>query len=214
MLFVRQIPYSKIVYSLSMKFKFWFILVCLSWGLYGCPPTKYKTDLDKIKDNNMDLPDCREQYYEGLRFKLSDLFHNDYNTEYVMQDNALTMALYDIDVNFSIEYFTKSEAELIQFTFEDEIDALNAVHDNYVFKRLETLNEGESSIKKNNLKCKYPCVSQVIHGGSYFYGEPSTYLIATVEANDKYYVIHLIGIEKNMGYLYDDFEAIIESLTI
>lgn len=161
----------------------------------------------------MDLPDLREQYYQGVYFKLSDLFSDDYNTEYVIQDDALTKALYDIDVNFSIEVFTKDEAELIQYTFEEEIDLLNAVHDNYVYKRLETLNEGSASIKKTYDKCKFPCLTQIIEGNSSYYGEPSTYMMATFEADNKYYVIHLIGVEKNMGYLYDDFEAILESLT-
>lgn len=204
---------NEMVYSLQMNRKISFILLPLLFALTACPPTKYKTDLDKVKDNNMDLPDLREQYYEGLRFKLSDLFADDYNNEYVIQDNALTRVIYDMDLNFSIEVFSKEEAKLIQFTFDEEISPLDAVHDNYVYKRMETLTDGVSSIKKKDKNCKYPCVTQVLHGKSSLFNEVSSYFMATVEANDRFYVIHLIGVERNMGYMHDDFNAILASLT-
>lgn len=205
---------NEMVYSLQMNRKIVFIFLPLLVLLTACPPTKFKTDLDKVKDNNMDLPDLREQYYEGLRFKLSDLFVDDYNDDYVIQDDALTRVIYDMDLNFSIEVFTKEEAELIQFTFDEEITALDAVHDNYVYKRMETLNDGFSSIKKMEKKCKYPCLTQVLHGKSSMFNEVSTYFMATVEANDRYYVIHMIGVERNMGYMHDDFNAILASITL
>lgn len=214
MLFVRLKALNKIVYSLSMKFRYQILFLSLTWLLFACPPAKIDRDLTKIQENNMDLPDLRERYYKGLKFKLSDLFTNDYNNEYVIQDDALTMAIYDIDVNFSIEEFSMDEAELIQYGFEEETDLISAVHDNYVFKRLETLDGGISSIKKTSSKCKYPCLVQVMHGNSSFYGEPSTYMMATIEANKKFYVLHLIGIEENMGYLFDDFENILSSVTL
>jgi hypothetical protein len=198
-----------------MKFNFKFIpLFVLTAVLYGCPPTNTQSDLSKVQDNNMDFPELREQFYKGLYFKLSNLFQDDYNTEYVIQDDAQTMSIYDMDVKFSIEVFSNEEAQLIQYTFEEEIDPLNAVHDNYVFKRLETLEEGRASIKKSSPSCKFPCLVQVIHGTSSIYGEASSYFMATVEADNQYYVIHLIGVEKHMGYLFDDFEAILASLRL
>lgn len=197
-----------------MKFNLKFILlISVAFVLLGCPPANIQTYLSKVQDNNMDFPDLRDQYYKGIFYKLSNLFQNDYNTEYVIKDDALTMSLYEMDVKFAIEVFSKDEAELIQYTFEDSIDALNAVHDNYVFKRMETLEGGRASIKTDFKDCKYPCLVQIIQGSpNPEFGESSSYFMATVEADNKFYVLHLIGVEKHMGYLFDDFKDILISL--
>jgi hypothetical protein len=197
-----------------MKISRILIVLPLLLVLYACPGASHKSDLKKIQENNMDLPDLRDRAYSGIRFKLSDLFRNSYNDDFVIQDNAKTMAIYGIDLNFSVEVFDKDEAELIQFAFDDEISALDAVHDNYVLKRMETFEEGEASIKKPCSKdVKYPGYTQVLHGKNLFYGDMTTYMMATVEIDNEYYVFQLIGKRENMGYLFDDFEDILVSIT-
>lgn len=190
-------------------------LVLLLTVLSGCPQTTYKSNLQKIQDNNMDLPELRDRRYKGIRFKLSDLFSHDYNNQYVIKDDAAIRVIYEIDVNFSLERFDADEAELFQFAFEEEISALDAVHDNYVIKRLETFDEeGKASIKKSCPKeVKYPGYIQVLHGNGAYYGEPASYFMATLEIDGEYFVFQMIGKKENMGHLYDDFVDIIASVT-
>ncbi len=161
----------------------------------------------------MDLPDLSRSYYKGITYMLSDLFDTDYNDDYVINDDADTRIIYDINVNFSIEAFSKEEAETISYAFDDEIDLLNAVHDNYIIRRKESVYEFASSVKKElPSSVSYPGYIQVIHGSEYDESLGTTYFTATLEANGQYYVFQMIGKRENMGYLYDDFIDILSSV--
>ena len=194
--------------------KIHFILIFSSfWVLTGCPGTTYKSELKKIQENKMDFPDLRKEYYNGFKFKLSRLFSNDYSTDYVIQDNALTKVIYSMDLHFSVEMFASDEAELLVFGFEEEIDPIDAVHDHYIGRRAKSLHEPEVSIKKELPKSVgFPGYTQVIHGGIYSTDYSSSYFTATLKIDGDYYVFQLIGKRENMGYLYDDFMDILSSI--
>lgn len=197
-----------------MKFGKFILYTALVFTLSACPGNSYKDDLKSIQDNNMDFPDLQKTYYDGINFELSSLFRDDYSDYYVIQDNALTKVIYGIDVHFSIEAFSEDEAEDIRFTFEEDIDHLNAVHDHYVYKRANTLSEPIVSIKKELAEnVRYDGYIQVIHGtGDDYYQDESSYFTASLKIGDEYYIVQLIGKRVNMGYLYDDFLDILSSI--
>lgn len=196
-----------------MKKLIFILIVCSAWILAGCPGSTYKSELKKIQENKMDFPDLRKEYYNGLKFKISRLFSNDYATDYVIQDNALTKVIYSMDLHFSVEMFSPDEAELLAFGFEEDVDHIDAVHDYYIGRRVKSLHEPEVSIKKEVPKSVgYKGYTQVIHGGIYSTDYASSYFTSTLEIDGDYYVFQLIGKRENMGYLYDDFIDIISSI--
>ena len=139
----------------------------------------------------MDFPDLRGTYYKGIRFDLSQLFERDNSDNYVLTDDASTHVIYSMDLNFSVELFDTYNAETIQYAFDDEIDMLNAVHDNYLLKRQESLEISQMAIKKPLPKeVGYPGFIQVIHGTPSTYSEESSYFTATMEVGTEYFVFH------------------------
>lgn len=161
----------------------------------------------------MDFPNLRKEYFNGIHFFLDEMFTDDYEDNYTLSDNALTKIVYDIDVNFSVETFTKSASEVIQYGFDTEVEPIDAVHDNYIIQRQKSLYEHSTSIKKELPKSvKYDGYIQVVHGGSYATNIPSSYFIATLEIENEIFVFQLIGKMENMGYLYDDFIDLLSSV--
>jgi hypothetical protein len=120
-----------------------------------------------------------------------------------------------MDLHFSVEHFSPDEAEALVFGFKDEVTKIDAVHDHYCMRRVESLVNPEVSIKKEVPKTvAYPGVTQVIHGGPYNGDLPSSYFMSTVEIDGEYYVFQMIGKKENMGYLYDDFIQILSSIEL
>lgn len=181
--------------------------------LTACPRVQYEDAKKKLYKNHMDLPDPVIKNYHGIRFKMSNLFVDAYNKDYVLKDDALTKVIYDLDLNFSIEAFDENEANAFQFAFSENTDLLNAVHDHYSFKRQNSLEEHFTSIKKSVPKTVgFNGVIQTIEGVNYVDDEKLLYLMSTIEIRNKYYVFQLIGKKENMGYLYDDFLNILNSI--
>lgn len=161
----------------------------------------------------MDLPELERQYYKGLTYELSNLFTNDYDDSYVLGTDAETRVIYDIGLYFSVEHFSESEADVLRYAFEVDTDPLNAVHDNYILKRKESLYQTIHSVKKELPKSvRYPGFVQVIHGDNYSESYSTTYFTATLEVEGSYFVFQMIGKRENMGYLYDDFIALLSSV--
>lgn len=197
----------------SMKFIHILFLLTLVVLLTACPRVQYEDAKKKLYKNHMDLPDPEINYYSGIRFKLSNLFTDAYNKDYVLKDDALTRVIYDLDLNFSIEEFDASEAQAFQFAFSENTDLLNAVHDHYSFKRQNSLEEHFTSIKKSVPKTVgFNGVIQTIEDTEDLDEENLLYIMSTVEIRNKYYVFQLIGKKDNMGYLYDDFLNILNSI--
>jgi hypothetical protein len=192
------------------------IIITLCAGLFlltACPETTSKSPLELIQENNMDLPQPVGFYHEGLNFKLSNLFERSSYDNMVIQDDAAVRVIPQLSLYFTVESFTQSEADAYAYSFDTEIDALDAVHDVYSEQRLNTLDEFTISIKKAVPKSvKYPGYFQVISGSRYENDLPTTYFLATIQVGSKYYVFQLIGKEDNMGYLHDDFIEILSSI--
>lgn len=179
----------------------------------ACPGTKYVSEIKKLQDNNMDFPDLRKEYYNGISFLLSGMFNTAYNNQHVITDNAKTMVIYNLDLNFTVETFDEYAAEVIQYAFDDEIDAINAVHDNYILKRQASLFDFSTSVKKEVPKSVgFPGFIQVVHGNTYSYDDEASYFTATLAIDGTYFVFQLIGKKENMGYLYDDFIDLLSSV--
>ncbi len=206
-----------------MKFQIIFSLVFASLVLTGCPgdreeevdPATYMTDLERIQKNNMDLPDNQRFYFSGIRYHLSNLFQRTYSHDFVLADDYEVKVIHEMNLYFSIERFSESEAEGIRYQFDnDEISLLDAVHDNYAIKRNSSLEKATISIKKSVPESVgFPGVMQTISGKNYSRRSGNTYFMASLDINNDIYVIQLIGKEENMGYLYDDFIEIISSIS-
>lgn len=180
--------------------------------LSACPPSR-KPTLKKVQQNHMDLPEAKRVKYEDIKFKLSDLFVNDYRTTHTLHDDALTKVIYDMNLYFTVEKFSEEEARDIQFLFEDSCSILQAVHDHYILRRAESLGTAETSILKEvPNSVTFPGLFQVIHerGKDYIH---SSYFIATLEIAESIYVFQFIGKEEHMGYLLDDFYELLNSVT-
>lgn len=181
--------------------------------LTACPGGGYQSALDRLQENGMDFPDPRSQRYSPIKFQLSTLFSRDFGMDYVLQDNALGFVIYDLDIHFSVERFETDDVEMIQFAFDDDIAAIDAVHDNYILKREASLDAGNTGIKKElPQSVSYAGYIQVIEGANTSYSDELSYFTATLEIDGDYYVFQMIGKQENMGYLYDDFIDILSSV--
>jgi len=182
--------------------------------LVGCKQrSSYVSPQEELENNNMDFPNLDRQYFNGISYLLSDLFEFDYDDDYVVSSENNTYVIYDIDVNFSVESFDEYDAELIQYSFEDDISMLDAVHDNYIIKREESLLESTISIKKVLPESVgFEGYMQVVNGNTYSYDPNTAYFTATIKVDDMFYVFQLIGKQDNMGYLYDDFIDLLSSI--
>ncbi len=190
-------------------------LVGLLFLLTACPPTTQRSSaINQIKENGMDFPDLQPRSYNGIIFELSSLFEQDYADQYVLTDYASTHVIYSMEVNFSVEYFDNDDAEYYQYSFDDEIELMDAVHDNYILKRQVSLDDKcDVTVKKPLPKeVGFPGYIQVVHGSYNTYGESSSYFTATMQVGTEYFVFQLIGKRDNMGYLYDDFIDILSSV--
>lgn len=190
-------------------------LIAVVFLTTACPDVQspQQSQLKRIQDNNMNLPELQLTNYEGIEFMLSDFFRKDYDDSYVLTDNAMTRVIEAIDVYFSVELFTNEDAEIIQYSFDEDLSPIDAVHDNYVLKREDSVFEPSVSIKKALPKeVAFDGYIQVVHGANSSYSERSSYFIATVQVGIDYYVFQMIGKEENMGYLHDDFLAIMRSV--
>lgn len=197
----------------SMKIVHLSFLIVLMLVLTACPEIRTEGAQQKLFKNHMDLPELNRVKYYGISFQLSKLFEDNFDFEYVIKDQAMSKSIYDLGLNFSAEMFTQSEADLFKYSIGEDRDNLNAVHDYYVIKRQNSMYEHFSSIKKKGPRNSgFPTVIQTIEGPGYEGGDTVTYMMATVDVNDKYYVFQLIGKKGHIGYLYDDFLDIIKSI--
>jgi hypothetical protein len=188
-------------------------LIGLTIVLTACPDMRTESSQQKLFKNHMDLPDLERIQYSGINFQLSKLFEDNLNFEYVIKDAALSRTIYDLGLHFSTEVFTESDATVFNYSLQTETDNLNAVHNYYALKRQNSLYEHFSSVKKKGPRENgYPSIIQTIEGPGYEGGDTLSYMMATVDVNKKYYVFQLIGKKGNIGYLYDDFIAILKSI--
>lgn len=197
-----------------------FSLILSSLVLTGCPSERdeeamYLSDLDRLQKNDMDFPDMQRFNFEGIRYRMSAMFYYSSFDDFVLADDYDVKVNHELNLYFSIEKFSSSDAESIRYQFDDEeISLLDAVHDNYAIKRNSTLEEATISIKKTVPESVgFPGVIQTISGVNYEGIPANTYFFSSLDIDGEIYVIQLVGKEENMGYLYDDFLEIISSVT-
>lgn len=186
----------------------------------ACPSDQkgatYLSDIERLQNNGMDLPDPQQNMFGSVRYRLSNLFVPAYLNDYVLADEYDVRMNADLNLYFSIERFNLSEAESIRFKFEDsEISLMDAVHDHYAIKRNASLEDATVSIKKPvPEKVAFPGVMQTMSGATYTKAEANTYFFATLDLEDQIVVVQLIGKTENMGFLYDDFLDILASISV
>lgn len=197
-----------------MKSMFFICKSLLIISLISCSGGTYRPTNKILSDNHMDFPLVEKEHYKQIAFELSPLFTTAINSNFTIQSNAFKKVIYDINLNFSVEVFSESEAEKLKDKFSIPTDALNSVHDYYVSKRKNSLYLPAVSIKKNLSKMKgKEGVIQVIEGSTYTNRTVNSYFTSTLKVSNQYYVLQLIGKKDCMGYLYDDFENIIASVS-
>jgi len=185
------------------------ILITLS-----CSP-EGKSDIKKLQENNMNFPELTRYNFNDISYMHPQFMVMDEYSSHAISENSESYLSYDLDLEFCVELFNQSSIDVIKYALDVEKDNLNAVHDNHVQVRENSLNEYSTSIKKPlPTKTGRKGFVQVINGNTYSDGEDTSYFIATVEAGGECYVFQLIGIRSNMGYLYDDFINIISSIEI
>ena len=189
-----------------------FIFAGLAFVLCACPPGDYQGNLSELQNNNMDFPEHRTVFYKGVKFDLATMFDADYNDGYTLTDDPMARIIYEMNINFSVELFDENWIEEIQYSFDEEIDPLDAVHDYYITERMNSLQDPIPSAKKELPKDIKLDGIQTIHGADYSYEDESSYFTATVLFDEQIFVFQMIGKKENMGYLYDDFEELLRSI--
>lgn len=190
------------------------LIIPLLFLLMACPPSR-KSDLKQIQANNMDLPHLNYVGFEGIDFALSDLFDEEFSTEYAYSgDDAMCRVISSLDIYFSVEVFGAMDVvDLSEEMNSVSNSELNIVQDFYVGKRVNSLYEPIVSIKKEVPNTvKFPGFIQVVKGKEYEYEEPTNYFTSTLKVGNQYYVFQMIGKAENMGYLYDDFIDLLSSV--
>lgn len=197
-----------------MKRFFIFIVLGFLLATPSCT-SNYKSDIEKLQDNDMNFPDLAKYQFEDISYLRPELLENSYEETNTISELSESYTSYDLDITFSTELFTASSIDVLQYSSEFDNDDLNTLHDHHIRVRENSLNEFTSSIKK-----KLPSeigrqgYVQVIHGNTYDEGEDTSYFVATIEVNGECYVFQLMGIRSNMGYLYDDFLNILSSIEL
>jgi hypothetical protein len=190
----------------------------IAFVITACPSGNGRqSDLKRIQENNMDLPDLYTESFEGIDFQLSELFKKDYQNDHTLKgSSAFCKKIRGIDTHFTLEVFDDYDVNQFTEEFEDsdgQLNPLDVVHDYYILKRHESLSNPGLSIKKILPKrVKQKGYIQIVEGSKYASGTGSTYFTATIEIKGEYYVFQLIGVADNMGYLYDDFLDILASV--
>lgn len=162
----------------------------------------------------MNFPAFYRTYFDEINFLIPEMMEKDYSNQYTLLDNQFTQVNYDLSVYLSCEHFSQDDALGYQYLMEEETPLLDAVHDMYLSKRIESLNAPTVSFKKEIYpKCEFKGYLQTVEGNqSDYYGSENTYCIATLDVDGEYYVFQFIVKAENMPFLEDDFQKMIESV--
>lgn len=196
--------------------KILFILLSISF-LAACKSKKKIDAAQKLKDNKYDFSDWKRTYYKGLYIYLPSYFEKDFQGYYLSKTDGLSLSCPDISLFASVERYDQAEAEDSQFKFDEKMSLMEAVHSEFVYKRLNSVKQSKLSISndmpsKSNLDGYF----HFIEGKSSFYAEPILYCVATVEkminGEKKYFVVQLICPKDLAAYLSDDFRKTLKKL--
>lgn len=199
------------------RFGFFTCLILCCSLLFACQTKRTTNEVKKFKANNFNFSNFKRYHHDGLYFYLPKLLSKSYSTSYLSNADGLSFANNELSIYFSVEFFDEQEAENFQFTFDDSLSLTEAVHANYVGKRIESLSRANASIihtypKKGPVTGQY----QFVSGSSNFYSDEAMYFISTVHKSNKsdqfYYVLQLVCSKEMAPYLEDDFKKILQKL--
>ena len=197
-----------------MKIFFIFSLLGIVMISNSCT-SNYKSDIEKLQENDMNFPDLDRFQFEDISYLRPNFLENSFEKNNTISELSESYVSYGLDLKLHTELFSSSSIEILKYSSDLEDDNLNTLHNYHVKMRERSLNEFSSSIKKKlPPKIGRQGYIQVIHGNTYNEGKDTSYFVATIEVDGKYYVFQLIGIRSNMGYLYDDFLNILSSIEL
>ena len=201
------------LYSYNMKMHTLLLFILMLFITTACPGSRVKSNKKILQENNMNFPGIEETSFENITHILPEMFTDAYDSYYLISDKYDSYICYDLSVRLSVELFDTDQIETIQYTFDYETTPLNAVHDNYIIQRQNSLTDFSTSIKKEIPDSTNQIgFIQIIHEEPSEGRAESTYYLATLDIDDEIYVFQMIGKRANMGYLYDDFLRIIASV--
>ncbi|MBI1836068.1 MAG: hypothetical protein HYR91_02260 [Flavobacteriia bacterium] len=200
-----------------MKIHFSFSLfLALIFIATSCNSETNNNAYQELSSNQMDFRHFKKYNYKSIYIKLPLQFKkHTKKKKYVLKKNALLLENNELHLNFSIEKFSKKDAEKFQLEFDEKLSEMDAIHDYYAGKRMNSLTNTYASIKKEfTFADKNKGVIQTIEGDNNNSGFTNTYHLATFKVKNYFYVIQFIGKNTNMSYLYDDFNFILHSIKI
>ena len=200
-----------------MKMHTLLLFILMLFIITACPGSRVKSNKKILQENNMNFPGIEETSFENITHMLPEMFTDAYDSYYLISDKYDSYICYDLSLRLSVELFDNDQIETIQYTFDYETTPLNAVHDNYIIQRQNSLTDFSTSIKKEIPdSINQIGFTQIIHEEiteeTEYESKESTYFLATLDIDDEIYVFQMIGKRANMGYLYDDFLRIIASV--
>jgi hypothetical protein len=196
-----------------MKTAFLFLVFFTFLAISSCKSKNYKTSKNELMSKQMDFISFEERFYKGIKFQLPSNFRTKERPKFTLKSNSFAEYMPELNLYFSIERFTQKEGIKIQNEFTENTSMLDAINDQYIYKRQASLYNSYTSVKKEiSSNLKYNGCMQVIQGETYDGYDKNCYFTATIQVLDEYYIIQLIGPKNNMGYLYDDFNEIISSV--
>lgn len=189
-----------------------FVIFFLSF--FSCTPKKTKQDIEaEFNQNHKNFVLDKKVVYKSIAFKLPSCFEPIYWNEFTVLKSSACKSVNVFNTHFSVEEYKSAKTILHTFpAIEVNSDMLNALHDAYVNRRLQSVSSGTLSIKKILPKkiADYGVIQTV--GTESEYGNPLLYITATLKFDLKYYVFQWIAPNEMMKYTYDDFERILKTV--
>ncbi|MES2799358.1 MAG: hypothetical protein V4638_05030 [Bacteroidota bacterium] len=196
-----------------MKFLYCFLILAT---LTACPSRGSQNSSKLVLSSKMDLPQLEQRVHGKIKFKLSKLFEGNYsNGNLTVQPKGFEKSIPQLGMYFTVESFDENYCAKLRLLREDTVPNLELIHSYYVNKRSSTLNFQETSVRKNVSKSVgFEGFTQVVAGSTYSSSSsPSnSYFISSIAIDKKIYVFQMIGPQKNMGYFYDDYLKILNSI--
>lgn len=189
------------------------LITLLGFILSGCPQSIDPTQ-KKIEENNLNLPNPVMISKLGISFELSELLEKSYYYNFALKSDAVFFTTSNNSIFFSVEKYTPSEIESIQYQNEIENQPdLDALRDFYANKRHSSLEKSIVSepvelYSRTGKKGWMQSVEDIRNNNNY----DLHYLTGTIPFKGDYYVFQFISGKNIMPYLLDDFLNIIKSV--
>lgn len=196
-----------------------FILLLSLFVFTACPGKKKMNAMKSLKENNYDFSNFKQRYHKGIFFHLPTYFEQDYNTNYLLKKDGISLSNFEAGIFFSCEMFDQDDVEEYKFMF-DSTEDLASVHKYYISQRESSLKNVKISLAHpRQNKAKLQGIYQIVEGNEYSsfnMNQNMVYMIGTFEkyhkGEKKYFVIQLISTKEMSAYLLDDFKKTMNAL--